>query len=378
MRLAIISLMTGFPWGGSEELWYRVALLAKDRHSKLFVSVVDWEQHTSQKVNDLDGPDTVLYLRKNQKRSGFIQRLKSRVIKPKNALIEKLKSFNPDLVYINQGDTYSVTGYTPLIQYLVSEKVPYIIICQFNVEHGVLSEVDLTNARQIFGAARNVVFVSQRNKDVAERQLAQDIPNAKIIYNPIKLEMKEIIPFPKSERIVFASVARLDCNYKGQDLLLQVMAGKEWRQRDWQLNLYGSGPDRQYLSELIEYYQLREKVRLCGRVVDVARIWAESHMLLLPSIGEGTPLTLLEAMSCGRTALVTDAGGNLEFIIHGNNGFSVDAPTVKLIAQGMEEVWKNRNNLKALGEAAFLKVTEAFSEPPETTLLNLAVTNHYG
>lgn len=42
MKLAIVSLMGGAPWGGSEALWHSLAMFALDQGDEVFVSVYDW------------------------------------------------------------------------------------------------------------------------------------------------------------------------------------------------------------------------------------------------------------------------------------------------------------------------------------------------
>ena len=64
-----------------------------------------------------------------------------------------------------------------------------------------------------------------------------------------------------------------------------------------------------------------EKVTYGGFTEDVESIWASHHALVLPSRSEGLPLVVVEAMLCGRPAIVTDVAGNAELIQDGVSGF---------------------------------------------------------
>ena len=61
----------------------------------------------------------------------------------------------------------------------------------------------------------------------------------------------------------------------------------------------------------------------------------------MPSIIEGTPLTLLEAMVLGRVCIVTRVGGNDEWVVDGRNGFLAEAPTRELLSNKLREAMDN-------------------------------------
>jgi glycosyltransferase involved in cell wall biosynthesis len=83
------------------------------------------------------------------------------------------------------------------------------------------------------------------------------------------------------------------------------------------LDVYGSGPDGNMLKELRDFVansELSEKVCLHGEyeLNALPRILAESDMVVLPSLDEGLPLVLVEAMSHGVPFVATAAGGTQE------------------------------------------------------------------
>ena len=101
------------------------------------------------------------------------------------------------------------------------------------------------------------------------------------------------------------------------------------------------------------YYNLQNKVRFAGHVEDVREIWAKNHVLVMPSFTEGTPLALLEAMSFKRAAVVTDVGGNAEWITDGLNGFVAAAPAPGLLQAALENMWNKKGSLQEMGLKAF-------------------------
>ena len=105
-------------------------------------------------------------------------------------------------------------------------------------------------------------------------------------------------------------------------------------------------------------------VEFRGQVDDVEGVWAQHHALVLPSRFEGMPLTVVEAMLCGRPCVVTDVGGNRELVRDGINGFIAKAPTVELVDEAMNRAWENRARLKEMGCMAATDVRRWVSRDP--------------
>jgi L-malate glycosyltransferase len=110
----------------------------------------------------------------------------------------------------------------------------------------------------------------------------------------------------------------------------------------------------------LEYYHLQGKVTVNDYNSDIDRLWDSHHVLILPSIAEGTPLSLQEAMLKGRPALVTDVGGNAALITDGGNGFVASSPTALCLTLKLKELLgTDLEKLEKMGQAAYTKACEA-------------------
>ncbi len=89
------------------------------------------------------------------------------------------------------------------------------------------------------------------------------------------------------------------------------MSKEKWKQRDVEVTFFGEGVNKQALVEMARLLDVKN-VKFAGHVSDIAGIWKDYHALALPSRSEGLPLALVEAMLCGRPAIVTNAGGSAE------------------------------------------------------------------
>ncbi|MFH7024936.1 MAG: glycosyltransferase family 4 protein [Heteroscytonema crispum UTEX LB 1556] len=378
-RIAIISTMGAFPWGGSEYLWAVMAEQALLEGHEVLISVYDWSlNHPSIIQLQQQGAQILPRPRFSRFFSRIWQRITQKIL-----FLKKLSSkspydviFNckPDVICISQGHVYDATFYqSDLVKLLNSTSIPYLIVSQLNVDTFTLDSNSQKVAQKVFSQAAYHVFVSNHNLRLAERQLAQSLPNAVVLQNPVNLSDLSMVPWPYQSTISFATVARLDVAFKGQDVLFETLSLPIWQQRNWQFHLYGAGPDQAYLEALAKYYRIADRVKFIGHVNDVRSIWLDNHILLLPSRAEGTPLALVEAMLCGRPAVVTDVGGNAEWIEDEQTGFIAEAPTAKSFGAALNRAWLALNHWKQMGMKAHEYATTKLDNSPGRSLLKLII-----
>jgi len=368
--------MGGFSWGGSEDLWAKAAKYALIEGHTIQTITFDWGT-LPEKIEELKkcGAETVLRKRLKPRGNSIISKIRYKIISEFSWFflhfpVNRLKKFSPDHIIISQGGTYDFIGINELYTWLIKNKKKYYIICQYNDEHRTLDKETILKSIKVFSNASTVFFVSERNKIVTERQLCYRFDNSIIINNPVNIDSNDIIEYPYSTTtILFAQVARLECNFKGQDILLQVLSNDKWKTRAWHLNLYGQGPDEDYIKNLVKFYQLEGRVSFCGHVNNIREIWKVNHILLLPSLREGSPLALAEAMVCGRMAVVTDVGGNTEFIEENISGYIADGANFNSFDKAMEKAWQARDKWKDMGVNAHATIMAKIGLNPEKKLL---------
>ncbi|MFF3349610.1 GT4 family glycosyltransferase PelF [Streptomyces sp. NPDC002779] len=96
-----------------------------------------------------------------------------------------------------------------------------------------------------------------------------------------------------------------------------------------------------------------------GRVDDIKDAYAAGTVVMLSSISEGFPFTLIEAMSCGRATVSTDVGGVREAV--GDTGLVVPPRDPAAMAAAALELLRAPQRRAAMGEAARLRVIEQFT-----------------
>jgi glycosyltransferase involved in cell wall biosynthesis len=130
-----------------------------------------------------------------------------------------------------------------------------------------------------------------------------------------------------------------------------------------QLNLYGTGPCEQTLRQMTATLGL-DNVHFRGHVADLAEIWRTNHLLVMPSRQEGVPMTVIEAMSCGRPAVLTDVGRCAELCADGETGFIASAAAVGPLAEALERAWARRAEWPDMGRRARVRMERMVPRDP--------------
>ncbi|MEJ7582554.1 MAG: glycosyltransferase [Acidimicrobiales bacterium] len=370
MRIAVISTMDGLDWGGSEELWTAMANAALTAGHDVLVSVNRWERKPAPVVA-LERAGAEIHPR-SRVRQRALYRSQPPVALP--FPLRRLRRFDPDVVCLSHGATWDVARdpgmFASLGRYLGDRRVPYVPVCQYNTSYDPLTDDERRRARAYFGGAATVAFVAAANRDAAERLIAERLPRTVLIQNPVTVT-PTVLPWPTGSVPAFACVARLDAGAKGQDILLEALAADGWRAREWRLTLYGAGPHLAWLRAIAHHYELDRRVTFGGHAPDIVAIWRRHHMLVLPSRAEGTPLSLLEAMALARPSVVTDVGGNREWVDPDETGFVAAAATAASIGDALETSWKARDRWRSMGLKAHEALVQRYDPTPGATLLHL-------
>ncbi|HEX8327802.1 MAG TPA: glycosyltransferase family 4 protein [Hymenobacter sp.] len=369
MRIAFVSLMRAFPWAGSEELWFRTAQYAIASGHTVCTLTQRWEK-TPEKLETLRllGAELNFY---DAARYTIAEKVAIKLAIKRN-VADVVPDVAADVYFFSNGSTWDFLYYAQITKQVIGHGKPYVILSQHNFENGhILKEEQRRYALQVMTKATKLMFVSERNRQAAERQMGARIDKFSVVNNPINITQVDVKQYPASATLLMACVARLECDFKGQDVLLQALSSTKWDERNFTLKLYGAGPHLSHLQYLIALYELQNKVFIEGHVRDVDAIWVENQVLILPSISEGTPLALVECMLSGRAAVTTDVGDNGRYVIDGVTGYLALTCSVSSIDESLERLWTNRDNLKRMGEAAFHHASAITDFRPEETVFRL-------
>ncbi len=126
----------------------------------------------------------------------------------------------------------------------------------------------------------------------------------------------------RGQAIRIVTIARLS-EEKGLGCLIEVAAAVLAQRPAVRFVIYGEGRLRAALEENIRGHHLLAQVILAGEFQhsDLADILSQADIFVLPSLTEGLPLTIVEAMAWGLPIVATTVGGVPDLIADGVNGF---------------------------------------------------------
>jgi glycosyltransferase involved in cell wall biosynthesis len=124
--------------------------------------------------------------------------------------------------------------------------------------------------------------------------------------------------------------------------------------------LAGDGHLRSELESLVKQKGLKERVHFLGRRTDIPDLLASADIVVLPSLFEGLPLTLLEAMSAGKPVIATNVNGSRDVVISGETGFLVEPKDVETLANRIVELLTNERLRTSFGKEARKRAIRAF------------------
>ncbi len=331
------------PEGGSEKLWKAAAVRAR-----------------------LEGYRVIVSIHRFSPSPPFISTLTKKGIEfiyQDGDFKSHISTIRPDLAVISLGDQDEGLAFYDL---LYKEAVPYVIVNHLTKEpkYWPVKSHLIPAVSKGYLRANHIFFTSRNNKELMEKRLGHSLDNTDFFYNPFDVERQKSIPYPHDNTTFhLAMPASLQLQHKGQHLAVEVFALEKWRNRNIHLHLYGAGPDKDKIAKLIKKYKLIQ-VTLEGFTNDISQVWADCHALFLSSLMEGMPITLVGAMLAGRTAIVTDVGGNSEVLRDNISGFIAKEPTTEALDEALERAWVRRMEWQVIGMEARETILRTFPKDP--------------
>jgi len=155
----------------------------------------------------------------------------------------------------------------------------------------------------------------------------------------------------KDEDCVIGYVGRLS-EEKGVRYLVEAGSIMKGKVKNFRIVMIGDGLQRKELECLVKQYKLENEIIFMGFQSDIENWIPALDIFVLPSLTEGTPMAILEAMSLGLPVVATRVGGVPEIVDNGINGFLINPANSTTLAEKLSELLHNPRLRKIMGEAA--------------------------
>jgi glycosyltransferase involved in cell wall biosynthesis len=209
------------------------------------------------------------------------------------------------------------------------------------------------------------------SNEVKEEMLKYKIPGKKIrvIDNGISLErfekrdetrkMKTLLGFEEKTRVI-GTVGSLVIE-KGHIYLLEAARQILDVVKDLKFLIIGDGPLRKALEEKSEELGLKKDVIFMGQRKDIPELLTAMDIFVLPSIKEGLPVALLEAMAAKRPIVATRVGAIPRVIKSKDIGLLVEPKDISGLRDALASLIDDPERMKLLARGGFGRVSMDFS-----------------
>jgi len=216
---------------------------------------------------------------------------------------------------------------------------------------------------------KNANFVFPVTNELLELAQKRNVKNKFLSPNFVDLsEFKEILPKnnnDSNERIKLLYVGRFE-EEKGIKTLLKAMKILSNEKVKYELSMIGNGSLMGWIENFIDKNDLRHII-LPGYFdhKEMPLFYNRADIFILPSYTEGSPASLIEAMSCGTASICTSVGECKKIIQNGVNGILVSAGDSNQLSKAIEQLINNKELRKNFGEnsrISILKYTRNYSK----------------
>jgi glycosyltransferase involved in cell wall biosynthesis len=231
----------------------------------------------------------------------------------------------------------------------------------------VRRQVERWTARR---ARTNWVACSGAVARSAQALLGARVERTEVIYNPVGLPSIEAAPGEGEaararlgippRAFLYLMVGRMDAA-KAHGIALEAFQSVAAEQPDAYFVLIGRGTLRNSLIARAAAAGLAERVRFIESVESIAAYLAAADAFLFPSLLEGLPVAVLEAMATGLPVIVSDIDPHVEVVEDGRTGLIVPRGAPAPMAEAMRRLHGDPELRRALGAAARVEADGRFS-----------------
>lgn len=267
-----------------------------------------------------------------------------------------IHEIQPDLIQAGPVQTsaylVALTGFKPLVT--VSWGSDLLVDARKNARYGDITRFTLARTAALVGDCQPVEGAA----------IAYGMPPEKIVTFPWGVDLNHFSPAgPASEQPFFPdqsqppftvlSTRAWEAIY-GVDILAQGFSLAAREIPGLRLVMLGNGSLASKLRNIFESKQALDRVHFAGQITqnDLPQYYRNADLYLSAARSDGTSISLLEALACGRPALVSDIPGNRAWIEPGVQGWWFSDGSPQSLADALWEAFAHRQDIPKMGRAA--------------------------
>jgi len=195
------------------------------------------------------------------------------------------------------------------------------------------------------------------------------------IYNGISINDLKFLPKEQAKKFIESKIENLKLKIensilvgtianlyknKGLDFLILAIARIKKSQPNWQFIIIGEGSERLNLKKLIINNELENDILLFGSIPDAYKYLKAFDLFILPSVKEGQPWVILEAMAAETPIVATNIAGISEMIENEKSGLLIEPADPDALAAAIEKILTHPSLSHECAIQAFKVLKEKF------------------
>jgi glycosyltransferase involved in cell wall biosynthesis len=253
--------------------------------------------------------------------------------------IKAIKKFNPDIVHVISVGYRFAIGAIVASKILMKKTLSSITLIPHKEGRKPLPVfLDFFIFSKIIKWCDVIISLSRETKEV----LIKETHHKKIGVIPSFITGNYFRKMEKNPNSILF-VGRLEVAHKGTDFLIKALYYVKDRIPSVKLYIVGKGSSLNCLKELVSDYKLGDNVIFCDYVPEkqLMDMYSQSEILAMPSLMEGVPMVLLEAMSAGLPIVAFDIDCIAEVLENGKYGLLVKKGDVEGLADQLIKLLNN-------------------------------------
>ncbi len=284
-------------------------------------------------------------------------------------LIRKRKEY--DIVHFH-GASLPLVFNVPLLKCIGKKIIALVVSSGFGTEAGSLRGKHFGLGNLLIKILRAVDIFVAMTTEIENGLLSDGFSGARIVRIPNFIDFNAFSPVsPEIKRkmrtaanmesaIIVVFTGRL-IKCKGVDVLLEAWTDVAKRHSDVRLFIVGDGLMKTELSELAAQYGILQSVVFVGFSTAVKDFLNMADIFVFPSLHEGMPNSLLEAMACRLPVVATNIGGVTDFVKDGENGLLAEPGDSVGLARGIDRLIENQELSEHIANNGYETIRKSYS-----------------
>jgi len=280
-------------------------------------------------------------------------------------IIKILKEIHPKLVHLHVQHLYGLA--------LIQSGYPFLLT-SWGAEVLSLPSTNIVNKSIAKIAAKRARFVTVDAYCLKKIWIKMGVPENKIKVIPFGVDLSIFNPNVKEssirrnlgirkDDIVIISTRGFYNDHYNIECLIRAIPFILKKCHNTKFILKGAGPLKAYLHKMVNKLNVSDHVRFIGLTPyhEMAQYLAAADIYVSTSFIDSTSVSLLEAMACGVSPIVTDIAGNREWIKDGVNGLLFPPKNSIALSEKIIQLINNENTRRQFSERGFKIVKQRAS-----------------